>query len=93
MKDKSNRLLCCELAITGEHPEPDGASYLFLIFNMGEKERTISLPDHADIDWYRACDTGLTTTPVLYPEEGMYKLHPQDHYLSGARTVAILMGM
>jgi len=92
-EDESNRLLCCEITLPGEHQEQKGNAYLFLIFNMGEKEKVVRLPEHAGFKWYRLCDTGLRTTPVLIIEDGTYMLHPEDNYLSGARTVTILMGM
>jgi glycogen operon protein len=88
----NNRLLCSELKLLENDSGFIKRSFsLFMIFNMEEQQRVVSLPQRPGLIWHLLCDTGYEEGKLFTQKDSKSQLNPQHQYCSLPRTVIMLV--
>lgn len=91
-EDADMRLLCCELKLSESGGGFNKGSFsLFMIFNMGEQQVEVRLPQREGLVWHLLCDTGYEEGKLFPQQDIESQLNPQDQYSSPPRTVTMLV--
>jgi glycogen operon protein len=93
-EDNDNRLLCCELRLSERDCTlmHEGFS-LYMIFNMGDQKRVVSIPKHEGLSWHLLYDTGNDEGSLHPWQEIGTKPVSLHRYDSRPHTVVVLVSV